>query len=59
LSLPPQPSTQDGKAVQPDQETLDGDDQDSACRVLKTRHEPTTVLIEMRLRAVAKNLERR
>jgi len=50
---------EDGKAVPPDQETLDGDDQDSARRVLKTRHEPSTVLIEMRLRAVAKNLERR
>src|SRR6516162_3187452 len=42
---------EDGKAVPPDQETLDGDDQDSARR--------STVLIEMRLRAVAKNLERR
>ena len=38
---------------------LDGDDQDSARRVLKTRHEPSTVLVEMRLCAVAKNLERR
>src|SRR5215510_12944516 len=45
---------QHGKAVPPDQEALDGDDQDSARRVLKTRHEPSTVLIEMRLRAVAK-----
>jgi hypothetical protein len=48
---------QDGKAVAPDQEALDGDDQDAARRVLKTRHEPGTVLIEMRLRAVAENLE--
>jgi hypothetical protein len=43
------------KAVPPDQEALDGDDQDSARLVLKTRHEPSTVLIEMRLRAVAKS----
>jgi hypothetical protein len=50
---------QDGKAIAPDQEALDGDDQDSARRVLKTWHQPSTVLIEMRLRAVAKNLERR
>src|SRR5262245_50678445 len=50
---------QDGQAVPPDQEALDGDDQDSARRVLETRHEPRTVLVEMRLRAVAENLERR
>src|SRR5215471_5295614 len=50
---------QHGKAVPPDQEALDGDDQDSARPVLKTRHEPSTVLVEMRLRAIAKNLERR
>ena len=49
---------QDGQAVPPDQECLDGDDQDAARRVLETRHKPGTVLIEMRC-AVAEDFERR
>jgi hypothetical protein len=47
---------EDGQPILADQETLNADDQISANRVLKTRHEPSTVLIEMRLRAVAEKL---
>src|SRR5262245_18972772 len=43
----------------PDQKTLDGDDQDSARRILKARYEPGAAPIEMCLRAVAENLGRR
>jgi hypothetical protein len=50
---------QDGEAVLPNQEALDGDDQEPARRILKARHEPGAVCIEMGLRAIAKNLERR
>src|SRR5262245_52509148 len=50
---------QNGETGPPDQKALDGDDQDPARRILKARHEPGAVLIEMRLRAVAEDLERR
>jgi hypothetical protein len=38
---------------------LDGDGQDPALRILETRHQPVTVGIEVGLRAVGENLERR
>jgi len=47
---------ENGQPILADQETLNADDQISANRVLKTRHKPSTVLIEIRLRAVAEKL---
>jgi hypothetical protein len=37
---------QNSETVLSDQETLDGDDQDSARRILKARHKPGAVLVE-------------
>ena len=50
---------QNGEAVLANQETLDGDGQDSGLRVLEARHQPVAVRIEVLLRAVGKYFERR
>ena len=50
---------QDGQAVLADQEALDGDGQKAARRILEARLKPVAVGVEMGLRAVGEDLERR
>src|SRR5262249_2297496 len=47
---------ENGQPILADHETLNAHDQISSNRVLQTRHQPRTVLLEMRLRAVAEKL---
>ena len=50
---------ENGQPILPDHEALNTDDQISARRILKTRHEPRAIFIELLVRAVAEKLERR
>ena len=50
---------QDREPVLANEKALDGDGEKAALRILEARLQPVAVGIEMRLRAVGKNLERR